>query len=101
MPRDRPGRQVIKCSLVKACDGPQGAADKMKLVLHDQVGRIEDCAIPQPLALGLGEGSEMSAPMAVSVVGGLTVSTILTLIFIPVLYTIVETRIKSRRHNTH
>ncbi|OGS23176.1 MAG: hypothetical protein A2252_02850 [Elusimicrobia bacterium RIFOXYA2_FULL_39_19] len=47
-----------------------------------------------PLALGLGEGSEMSAPMAVSVVGGLAVSTVLTLVFIPTLYYIVEKRIK-------
>lgn len=50
-----------------------------------------------PLALGLGEGSETVAPLAVSVVGGLTVSTILTLIFIPTLYVIVENRIRKRR----
>ena len=49
-----------------------------------------------PLALGIGEGSEMAAPMAVSVVGGLVVSTVLTLIFIPTLYVIVERRIKGR-----
>ena len=51
-----------------------------------------------PLALGLGEGSEMSAPMAVSVVGGLAVSTILTLVFIPTMYMIVEHRLK-KNHN--
>jgi HAE1 family hydrophobic/amphiphilic exporter-1 len=39
-----------------------------------------------PLALGIGEGAELSQPMAVAVVFGLTVSTVLTLIFIPVLY---------------
>ena len=49
-----------------------------------------------PLALGIGEGSEMAAPMAISVVGGLIVSTVLTLLFIPTLYVIVERRIKGR-----
>jgi len=39
-----------------------------------------------PLALGLGEGSELQAPMAITVMGGLTVCTFLTLFVIPVLY---------------
>ncbi len=43
-----------------------------------------------PLALGIGEGSEIQAPMAVVVIGGLTLSTVLTLIFVPVLYTIFD-----------
>jgi len=50
-----------------------------------------------PLAIGIGEGAETVAPLAVSVVGGLTVSTILTLIFIPTLYVIVEKRIRKRK----
>ncbi|MBM4315777.1 MAG: efflux RND transporter permease subunit, partial [Deltaproteobacteria bacterium] len=47
-----------------------------------------------PMAVGLGEGSESNAPMAIAVIGGLTVSTLLTLIFIPTLYSIFETRFK-------
>jgi CzcA family heavy metal efflux pump len=47
-----------------------------------------------PMAIGLGEGSESNAPMAIAVIGGLTVSTILTLVFIPTLYTIFEARFK-------
>jgi multidrug efflux pump subunit AcrB len=47
-----------------------------------------------PMAIGLGEGSESNAPMAISVIGGLTVSTLLTLVFIPTLYSIFETRFK-------
>lgn len=39
-----------------------------------------------PMAIGGGEGSEMWRPLGVSVIGGLTVSTILTLILVPVLY---------------
>jgi multidrug efflux pump subunit AcrB len=50
-----------------------------------------------PLAIGLGEGSEIQSPMAVSVISGLMVSTILTLIFIPTLYTIVQERIRKRK----
>jgi HAE1 family hydrophobic/amphiphilic exporter-1 len=44
-----------------------------------------------PLALEIGEGSESWSPMARSVIGGLTVSTLLTLIVIPTLYTSLET----------
>jgi CzcA family heavy metal efflux pump len=47
-----------------------------------------------PMAVGLGEGSESNAPMAIAVIGGLSVSTILTLVFIPTLYTIFENRFK-------
>ena len=47
-----------------------------------------------PMAIGMGEGSESNAPMAIAVIGGLTVSTLLTLVFIPTLYSIFETRFK-------
>ncbi|PKN63765.1 MAG: AcrB/AcrD/AcrF family protein [Deltaproteobacteria bacterium HGW-Deltaproteobacteria-15] len=47
-----------------------------------------------PMAVGLGEGSESNAPMAIAVIGGLSVSTLLTLVFIPTLYTIFEIRLK-------
>jgi multidrug efflux pump subunit AcrB len=51
-----------------------------------------------PMAVGLGEGSESNAPMAISVIGGLSVSTLLTLVFIPTLYTIFESRFKREIH---
>lgn len=44
-----------------------------------------------PLALGLGEGSEMMRPLAIAVVGGLTVSTLLTLFVVPSAYLILNT----------
>lgn len=43
-----------------------------------------------PMALGLGEGAEMRTPLAISVIGGLLFSTLLTLVLIPVLYGIVS-----------
>ncbi len=43
-----------------------------------------------PLALGFGEGAEVRAPMAITVIGGLLVSTLLTLIVIPVVYSIMD-----------
>ena len=45
-----------------------------------------------PMALGLGTGGETNAPLARAVIGGLTVSTVLTLFLIPALYTILEER---------
>jgi HAE1 family hydrophobic/amphiphilic exporter-1 len=43
-----------------------------------------------PMALGLGEGSEVRAPMAITVIGGLVVSTMLTLVVIPVVYSLMD-----------
>ena len=45
-----------------------------------------------PLALGFGEGSEIRAPMAITVIGGLLVSTLLTLVVIPVMYDLMDRR---------
>jgi HAE1 family hydrophobic/amphiphilic exporter-1 len=45
-----------------------------------------------PLALGLGEGGEAQAPMARVVIGGLLSSTFITLVFVPVVYSIFERR---------
>ena len=41
-----------------------------------------------PMAVGSGEGAEMWRPMGIAVIGGLTFSTILTLLFVPTMYTI-------------
>ncbi len=43
-----------------------------------------------PMALGFGEGAEIRAPMAITVIGGLITSTLLTLILIPTVYSILE-----------
>jgi len=46
-----------------------------------------------PLALGLGEGGETQAPMARAVIGGLFSSTLITLVFVPVVYSIFERKL--------
>lgn len=43
-----------------------------------------------PLALGIGEGADAQAPLARAVIGGLTASTLITLVLIPVVYTLVH-----------
>ncbi len=43
-----------------------------------------------PMALGFGEGAEVRTPMAITVIGGLIVSTLLTLIVIPVVYSLLD-----------
>ncbi|MBN1897746.1 MAG: efflux RND transporter permease subunit [Spirochaetes bacterium] len=50
-----------------------------------------------PLAIGLGEGSELQSPMAVSVISGLLFASVLTLIYMPLVYLAVEEKkIKTR-----
>ncbi|MCY7323583.1 MAG: efflux RND transporter permease subunit [Phormidesmis sp. CAN_BIN36] len=43
-----------------------------------------------PIALGLGAGSELRSPMAVAIAGGLVTSTLLSLIVVPVVYTLLD-----------
>src|SRR6266849_2488263 len=49
-----------------------------------------------PMALGIGTGSEANAPLARAVIGGLAVSTLLTLLLIPTLYVMLEERFPRR-----
>jgi HAE1 family hydrophobic/amphiphilic exporter-1 len=43
-----------------------------------------------PMSLGIGEGSELQVPLARVVIGGLLTSTLITLVFVPALYTVFE-----------
>jgi HAE1 family hydrophobic/amphiphilic exporter-1 len=45
-----------------------------------------------PMAFGVGEGSEMRTPMAITVIGGLLTSTMLTLLVVPVMYSLLDRR---------
>lgn len=55
-----------------------------------------------PMAVGSGQGAEMWQPMGTAVIGGLTFSTILTLLFVPVLYCSFAGRgVKNTRRKLH
>ncbi|MGH7728669.1 MAG: efflux RND transporter permease subunit, partial [Vulcanimicrobiaceae bacterium] len=43
-----------------------------------------------PIALGFGAGAELRAPMAVAIIGGLVTSTVLSLVVVPIVYTLLE-----------
>ncbi|MFH1754700.1 MAG: efflux RND transporter permease subunit, partial [Candidatus Latescibacterota bacterium] len=50
-----------------------------------------------PLSLGLGEGGEAQAPLARVVIGGLLSSTLITLVLVPVMYSIFEQKLHSKK----
>jgi HAE1 family hydrophobic/amphiphilic exporter-1 len=50
-----------------------------------------------PMALAIGEGSELQAPLARVVIGGLAASTLITLVFVPTVYTLFEEGFKGLR----
>jgi HAE1 family hydrophobic/amphiphilic exporter-1 len=45
-----------------------------------------------PMAIGLGEGAELRTPMALTVIGGMVTSTLLTLLVVPAVYTVLDRR---------
>jgi multidrug efflux pump subunit AcrB len=45
-----------------------------------------------PMALGLGEGGEQNAPLGRAVIGGLVFATIATLMFVPVVFSMIHKR---------
>jgi multidrug efflux pump subunit AcrB len=69
-----------------------------KAVLESGVARLRPILMTtiamiagmMPIALGIGAGSEVRSPMAISVIGGLTTSTLLTLVVVPVIFTYID-----------
>jgi multidrug efflux pump subunit AcrB len=53
-----------------------------------------------PIALGLGAGSELRAPMAIAIIGGLVTSTLLSLIVVPVIYALLDDWHPRRKRRT-
>jgi HAE1 family hydrophobic/amphiphilic exporter-1 len=49
-----------------------------------------------PMALGKGQSSEVWNPLGLTIMGGLLVSTVVTLIIVPVLYSVFEARVKTK-----
>lgn len=96
-----------------------GLVTKNAIILIDKVNQLRESGVPKqqalvegarsrlrpiimttlctlfgflPLAVAMGEGAEVRAPMAITVIGGLLVSTLLTLIVIPVVYDLLDRR---------
>jgi CzcA family heavy metal efflux pump len=84
---------------LEATNNPAGAAleagfVRFRPVLMTALAMIIGMA---PMALGLGEGGEQNAPLGRAVVGGLIFSTAATLLFVPVVFSIVHERHARRR----
>jgi multidrug efflux pump subunit AcrB len=50
-----------------------------------------------PMALGLGTGSELNAPLGRAVIGGLVAATLMTLFVVPAVYSILSRQLKTKR----
>ena len=48
-----------------------------------------------PMAIGVGEGAELRAPMAITVIGGLIAGTMVTLVLVPLIYMTIESAMAS------
>ncbi len=72
----------------------QAGLDRLRPVLMTSLTTILSLL---PLALGLGEGADMQAPLARTVMGGLLSAALITLVFIPALYVLFNRRTEQRR----
>jgi HAE1 family hydrophobic/amphiphilic exporter-1 len=72
----------------------QGGKDRLRPVLMTTITTLAGLL---PLAISRGEGSEIWQPLGVTMISGLSVSTLVTMLFVPTLYTVFESRIKNNR----
>jgi multidrug efflux pump subunit AcrB len=63
------------------------ARSRMRAVLMTSVSMLAGML---PMALGIGEAGEQNAPLAIAVIGGLTVSTLVTLVLLPTILVVVH-----------
>jgi HAE1 family hydrophobic/amphiphilic exporter-1 len=78
----------------------QKGVDKLEAIMEGGKSRLRPILMTTltttlgllPLAIGFGDGAELRAPMGITVIGGLLVSTLLTLVVIPVMYSILDVK---------
>jgi len=68
----------------------EGATQRLRPILMTTLTTILGLL---PMAIGLGEAAEIRTPMAITVIGGLLVSTFLTLVVIPVVYDLIDRKV--------
>lgn len=68
-----------------------GGKDRLRPVLMTTITTMAGLL---PMALSRGEGSETWQPLGITMLGGLTISTLVTMLFVPTLYAVVESRIR-------
>ena len=71
----------------------EGAQSRLRPILMTSLAMIAGML---PMALGLGEGGEQSAPLGRAVVGGLAVATLATLVILPSVFAIVQAQAHRR-----
>ncbi len=72
-----------------AAAGAEGARGRLRPIVMTSLAMIAGMI---PMAVGIGEGSEQTAPLARAVVGGLAAGTIATLLVLPSIYAILQAR---------
>ncbi len=85
---------LVDCALSNQAEG----MSRSQAVLESGVSRLRPIMMTSvstisgmmPIALGIGAGSQIRAPMAIAVIGGFTTSTLLTLVVVPVLFTYID-----------
>ena len=74
----------------------QAGKDRLRPVLMTTITTLVGLL---PLAISRGEGSETWQPLGITMIGGLSISTLITMLFVPTLYAIFEARVKKGNHN--
>ena len=80
-------------TMVKAIT--EAGKDRLRPVLATTVTTLVGLL---PLAISRGEGSETWQPLGITMIGGLTVSTLVTMLYVPTLYAVFEARLKKKAH---
>lgn len=74
-----------------------GGKDRLRPVLMTTITTLVGLL---PLAISTGEGSETWQPLGITMIGGLTLSTLITMLFVPTLYALVEEHVKKNHKKT-
>ncbi|MDP3788934.1 MAG: efflux RND transporter permease subunit [Candidatus Omnitrophota bacterium] len=69
----------------------KGGKDRLRPVLMTTITTLAGLL---PMALFQGEGSETWQPLGITMLGGLTISTLVTMLFVPTLYAVIESRLR-------